>query len=155
MVWLIGQRAKIKGQLDRLRRLESTLPERIKAAEAEMAALDGVIPLHEVNIDPQIIKGRRPKRPSAAPHGAITKFILRRLRLANGKPIYTTEIALQFAREYDVDHRLLPHTEVMRRVKRRLCKLTEKGVVRRHHLTTVRGMGSWSLVADDQDEPQT
>ena len=64
MVWLIGQRARVKGQLDRLRRLQLTRPDRIKAAEAEMAALDIVIPLHEVKVDPQIIRGRRPKRPS-------------------------------------------------------------------------------------------
>ena len=58
MAWLIAQRARVKGQLDRLRRQQGTLPERIQTAEAELASLDAVIPLHEVNVDPSVIAGR-------------------------------------------------------------------------------------------------
>ena len=151
MVWLIGQRARIKGQLDRLRRLELTLPERIKAAEAEMAALDTVIPLHEVKVDPQIIQGRRAKRPPAAPHGAMTRFLLKRLRLAKGKPVFTAELAFRFAREHNVDLSVLTQAELMDRVGRRLGVLTSEGVVRRHHSTTTNGPGSWSLMPDDEN----
>ena len=79
MAWLIAQRARIKGRLDRLRRQEGALPERIKTAEAELASLDAVIPLHEVKVDPNVIKGRQPQRPKAAPHGSLTKFLLKRL----------------------------------------------------------------------------
>ncbi len=68
MAWLIAQRARVKGQLDRLRRQQDTLPERIKSAEAELASLDAVIPLHEVKVDPNLIKGRQPQQPKAAPH---------------------------------------------------------------------------------------
>ena len=59
MAWLIGQRAGVKGQLDRLRRLEGTLPERIKTAEAELASLDAVIPLHEAGLLGETNKKRR------------------------------------------------------------------------------------------------
>ena len=155
IAWLIGQRARFKGEIDRLKRLERTLPERIKAAEAKMAALDVIIPFHEVKVDPQIIKGRRPKCRSAAPHGSITRFLLGQMRLAKGKPIYTTELALKFARDFNVDYSLIPHTLLMDRLKSRLVGLVNKGIVRRHHSTTARGMGSWSLVDDDQDEPRT
>lgn len=148
MAWLIGQRARIKGQLDRLWRLAATLPERIKAAETEMASLDAVIPLHEVKVDPQIIRGRRAKRPNAAAYGAMTKFLLKQLRMSAGQPIYTSELTLQFAREHAVDFSLLPQAELMDRVSKRLRVLTDQGVVRRHHTTTTTDLGSWSLVMD-------
>ena len=151
MAWLIAQRARIKGQLDRLRRQQSTLPERIKTAEAELASLDAVIPLHEVKIDPNVIVGRQPQRPKAAPHGALTKFLLKRLRQAAGKPVYTTEIALQFAREHEVDLGLLTQADLMDRVGKRLGVLTAMGMVRRHHPTATTGLGSWSLVMDDHE----
>ena len=148
MAWLIAQRARIKGQLDRLRRQQGTLPERIKTAEAELASLDAVIPLHEIKIDPSVIVGRKPQRPKAAPHGALTKFLLKRLRQAAGKPIYTTELALQFAREHEVDLSLLTQADLMDRVGKRLGVLTTMGVVCRHHPTATTSLGSWSLVMD-------
>lgn len=151
--WLITQRARFKGEIDRLQRLERTLPERIRVAEAKLAALDTVIPFHEVKVDPQIIKGRRPKRPSAAPYGAITKFMLGELKLAEGKPMYTKEIVLKFARQFDIDHSVVSHTDLMLRLKARLCSLVNQGIVRRHHSTTMAsGWGSWSLVDDDRDK---
>lgn len=73
----------------------------------------------------------------------MTKFLLKRLRLAKGKPVFTSELALRFARDHDVDLSLVTRAELMDRVGRRLCVMT----------TT--GMGSWSLVADNQDELQT
>ena len=149
MSWLIAQRARVKGRLDRLRRQEGGLPELIKTAEAELASLDAVIPLHEVKVDPNVIKGRQPQRPKAAPHGAITRFLLKRLRQAAGKPIYTVELALQFAREHEVDLVLLTQADLMDRVKKRLGVLAVQGIVRRHHDIATTNLGSWSLVMDD------
>ena len=85
----------------------------------------------------------------------MTKFLLKRLRLAKGKPVFTSELALRFARDHDVDLSLVTRAELMDRVGRRLCFMTAEGVVRRHHSPTTTGMGSWSLVADNQDELQT
>ena len=149
MVWLIGHRAKIKGQLDRLKRMQGTLPDKIRAAEAELAAIDAVIPLHEVKVDPGVIKGVKPKGPAAAAHGVLTRFLLKQLRVAAGKPLYTTELALNFARERAIDPAILGHAEIMDRVGKRLRVLTAKGLVCRHHAKETRGMGQWSLVDED------
>lgn len=140
MAWLIAQRARVKGQLDRLRRHEGALPERIKTTEGELACLDAVIPLHEIRVDPKVIKGRQPQRPKAAPHCALTKFLLKRLRQAAGKPIYTTELALQFAREHEVDLGLLTQADLMDRVGKRLGLLTAMGIVRRHQRTSASSL---------------
>ena len=152
MAWLIGHRAKIKGQLDRLKRLQSTLPEKIRAAEADLAAIDAVIPFHEVKVDPLVIHGVRAKRPPIAAHGVLTRFLLRQLRIAAGKPLYTAELALQFGRENAIDASTLVHADLMDRVKKRLGVLTTQGLVRRHHAHESRNMGTWSLVVED-DEP--
>jgi hypothetical protein len=59
MAWLIRERATARGVLDRLQKLEKNLPEQIKAAQAKIDALDSVIPLHDVPVDPTAIKGTR------------------------------------------------------------------------------------------------
>lgn len=63
MAWLIGQRAKLRGQLDRYRAQEAALPEKIRILEYELASLDAVIPLHAVKVDASAIIGKRPNRP--------------------------------------------------------------------------------------------
>lgn len=153
MAWLIGQRASVKGQLDRLRRQPGTPPERIRSAEAELASLDAIIPLHEVKVDPKAIRGRRANRPAATPHGAMSKCLLKQLRLAAGKPICTSTLALQFAREHAVDFSVLTQAEMMDRVSQRLQALTDQGMVRRHHDTATTDLRLWSLALDEQ-EPQ-
>jgi len=69
MAWLIGQRSRIQGRIDRWKGQLDGLPEKIKAAKAELAALDAVVPLHEVQVDPQKIKGRRPHGPRTGQSG--------------------------------------------------------------------------------------
>lgn len=63
----------------------------------------------------------------------MTRFLLKRLRLAKCKPVFTSELARRFARDHDVDLSLVTRAELMDRVGRRLCVLTTEGVVRRYH----------------------
>lgn len=149
MAWLIGQRARLKGQLDRLKRVQQALPDQITALEKELAALDAVIPLHEVKVDPTVIKGCAPHRPAIAASGELTRFLLRVLREAGGKPLYTTEIAMRFAREQNIRLDQLPLADLMDRVKKRLGVLAKKGLIKRHHELKTREPGMWSLVNDD------
>lgn len=151
MAWLIAQRARVKGRLDRLQRQQGAPPELIRAAEAELASLDALILLHEVKVDPSVIRGRRAKRPAAAAHGAMTKCLLEQLRLAAGKPICTSALSLQFARQHAVDFSVLSQAELMDRVSMRLLALTDQGRVRRKHDTATKDLGSWSLVLDEHE----
>jgi hypothetical protein len=146
MAWLIGKRARIKGQLDRLKRIQSALPDQIAELEGELMALDAVIPLHEVRVDPKVIKGCAPKGPTIAAHGELTRFLLRVLREARGEPLYTAEIAMRFAREHQIQFDQMPSAELMDRIGKRLGVLVQKGLVRRHHKLRTRGPGLWSLM---------
>src|SRR5574343_872315 len=72
MAWLIRKRSLLKGQIDRLSKMQADIPDKISALQEELDAIDAVIPLHEVPVEPKVIKGRRPKRPALAKHGELT-----------------------------------------------------------------------------------
>lgn len=151
MVWLIAQRGRLRGQLDRYRRQQQALPEKIQRLELELACLDAVIPLHEVQVDPQVIVGVRPRRAPVAAYGELTRCLLRTLREAENKPVTTIELALRFSRQHLDDATQVSHAELMDRVGRRLRTLMAQGVVRRCHPAATTGHGSWTLVLDAEE----
>lgn len=152
MAWLIRVRQIHKGRLDKFMALQAKLPEQIAQAEQELAAIDAVIPFHEIQVDPNSIEGRRPRRKSLASHGQLTKLIVRCLKAANGKPVRTPEIAYFFAREAGVDPNQMKSRDLVLRVRNRLRAMCKLGIVRRHHPLKTEDMGSWSLVVDQSDD---
>lgn len=148
MAWLIRTRQIQKGRLDKLLKLQRELPEQIANTERELAAIDAVIPFHEVKVEPATIEGRRAKKKSLAPRGQMTREIIRCLKAADGKPVCTPEIAHCFAREVGLDIHQIQLGELMDRVRTRLKALCALGMVRRHHSQDTVKMGSWSLVID-------
>ena len=75
LAWLIRRRAVAKGKLDRHLNEFERLPVTIAQDQAEIASLDMVISMHEVVVDPQVIKGLRKKSPHLAAYGAMSKAI--------------------------------------------------------------------------------
>lgn len=80
MAWLIGKRSLIKGQIDRLSKMQADIPDKVKALQKELDALDVVIPLHEVRVDPKVIAGSKPKGSALTQYGQLTRLLLRRTR---------------------------------------------------------------------------
>lgn len=152
MAWLIKKRSMIKGQIDRLSKMQSDIPDKIKALQEELDALDAVIPLHDVPVDPKVIKGRKPKGPSLGQYGELTRFLLNRLREANGQWLYTSELAAEFVRLHNVDLNEIKMPDVMDRVAKRLGVLEREGDVRRHHERATQDLGRWSLVVEEYGE---
>jgi hypothetical protein len=152
MAWLIRKRSVLKGQIDRLSKMQADIPDKIKALQNELDALDAVIPLHEVPVDPQVIKGRRPKGPALAQHGELTRFLLNRLREAGDQGLYTSELAAEFVRLHNVDLSQVKMAVVMDRVKKRLGALEREGDVRRHHELATQNLGRWSLAGESEDQ---
>jgi len=151
MAWLIAQRARIRGQIERYQRQQETLPEKIQRLELELACLDQVIPFHRVKVDPQAIVGVRPMQKRAAAYGDLNKSLLRSLREAAGEPVSTAELGLQFARLCRVDLNAIGRAELMDRVRKRLAALVKAGVVRRCHPVATTDHGSWALVLDTDE----
>ena len=118
-------------------------PALIQALKATVNALDIVIPMHAVVVDPSAIKGTRHKAKSVLPHGVITRGILACLKNASGAPAGTIEIALIIAKQADVV--FSKRNGLLRAVSKRLNALAEKGTVVRHHNPVTVDYGSWSL----------
>lgn len=149
MSWLIGERSRIKGQLDRCRKQFDELPAKMANLEFLLASIDVVIPMHEVKVDPTVIVGRKPRRPSPVPYGSVTRFLLKALKEAKGKPVYTTELAFRFAREQRIDLLVTSPSDLTDRIGSRLRDLVNKGLVRKHPSGKQRTPFGWSMVTDD------
>jgi len=154
MAWLIRQRAFLKGQIDQCEKQLGNLPRRIVDLQHQLDALDTVIPRHEVKVDPKAIKGSRPKAPAMFPYGVATKSILRTLRQANGKPVFTMELALQLLRDSGLNRNDVRLPDVMDVVGKRLRVFAEKGLVQAHRTENNRDHVSWSPVEDEEIESE-
>lgn len=152
MAWLIKQRARLQGKIDILQKKFDSIPSEIAELQEVLRSLDRTFPLHEVQVEPSEIEGRRPKRAALAPHGALTKHILTQLREASG-PLYTAEIGLSFARAFSIDLSKVSQAELADAVLKRLQVLVKRGVVQRHHEKETTRQGSWSLVLDEVEDP--
>lgn len=152
MAWLIGHRAKLKGQLDKAQTLLEELPVRIEGLQNELRAIDAVIPHHRVKVDPEIIQGKRLYAPRILGGGTMTREILRALREATPSCLFTSEIAFRVARRAGVDIVEVGEAQLMDRIGRRLRALAQHRVVVRHHPTSTRAQGSWSLASSNFTE---
>ena len=99
MAWLILKRGSLQGQIDRLEKQVRETPQKLKVLRVEIAALDIVIPMHEVVVDPAAIKSRRARGKATLPYGVMSRAIYecQRLaaRLAGYKPVNKTVHDLQ------------------------------------------------------------
>lgn len=150
MAWLIRRRSTIKGRIERLEKTLAQIPEEIANLLRELAALDIVIPLHEVAVDPVAIVGRRPRKPNMLPWGNMTRHILNYLRAADG-PLYTDDIALHVAKLEKLDLDNFSRRKLIRRISSRLKTLTSDGIVKRHHPEQTFKIGRWSLRVPSDD----
>lgn len=150
MAWLIRKRSVVRGKIERLEKTLLQLPVEIATLKQNLDALDAVIPLHEVVVDPLAIVGRRPRRRNVLPWGNMTRHILNYLR-TEGRPLYSADIAMHVAKLENVDFTKFSKAWFSRRVGRQLKSLASKGLLERHHPSKTSAMGLWSLRADLDD----
>jgi hypothetical protein len=162
MAWLIEKRRSLKGQVDRVRRQlaeaqrkVAELPRQLVALETDLAHLDGVFKLHDVEVQPSGIKGKQTRRKALLPYGVLTKQILKILREAD-KPVLTSVIAAGVDASLDEPLGWRHSAYLRHRTSRRLKDLVADGAVRRHHVTVpgTQDEGSWSLVRQVNPETQ-
>jgi hypothetical protein len=148
MAWLIRESAKLKGRIAYLEKQQAEIPARLEAFRAQLRALEAVIPLHDVEVDPAVIQPRRPKRKSVTAYGGMTRAIYEFLReRRDATPPCTTEVALYISKTCGIAWSTATKVEFVKRVSKRLCALAAAGEVLRHHDIT-RGAneeGRWSL----------
>jgi len=154
LAWLIRQRAALKGRIDKIQRALDALPRELVELQQRLAALDAVIPLHEVQIDPTRIRGSAPRGPALLPPGVLTREILRFLREAQGEPRYTSEIAMYVARQAGLGMAKVRKPDLIGRVGDRLKKLRASGLLTSQHDQAGNREGMWQLVEDEADQAE-
>jgi hypothetical protein len=133
--------------MDKLQAVLTDAPGQLVRYQAELDALDAVIPLHEVVVDPSVIKGKRPKNPNMLPWGNTKRHILNLTREEN-RPLFSDEIALHVARMEKIDFEAIPRKQFFRRIGKTLNNLFATGVLVRHHPLQTKDAGLWSLRND-------
>lgn len=149
--WLIKERSRLKGRIDRLEQLAQQIPLELETLSQQLRSLDAVFPLHEIKVEPSVIKGKRKFAPRFLPHGAITRGIYECLREnSDNKPLYTTEIALFIARRNNLDVASVGKEKLVAHVRYRLKVLASRGEILRGHEVYVgnREEGRWCLPPD-------
>ena len=121
------------------------LPKKVSAFEAELKALDAVIPLHEVKVDPTVIAGKRIHAPRIAPNGALTAFLLRTLKESAGEPVNSRVLTHNFMLEQSIEMTKANLNRAGQAVKNRLKNLEKEKVAVRHHAPKSNDFGIWSL----------
>lgn len=148
MAWLIRERARIKGRIDRLQQLAERIPLELEGLSQQLRSIDAVFPLHEVKVEPSVIKGRRKRAPNLLPSGAMTRGIYECLRETSSHgPVYSTEVMLFIARMNSLDIKSIGQEKLLSQVSKRLRALAKIGeVVRCHEIYSGnREEGRWCL----------
>lgn len=148
--WLVDKRARLVQEIRRTEieagSIGLELEKRCDALRRDLAALDRVLSLHEIAIDPESIppiNGQRGRR--TFPHSYLTRNIITCLRLANGSWCSTLEIALFVATTANLDIESAGFSEVRISTRYRLKNLHAAGRVIRRHEGRRNTENYWSL----------
>lgn len=152
MAWLIRERAMLKGRIDALEKRLQEIPRELVELRGQLAALDAVIPRHEVRVEPSKIVGIHKTSPPILPYGVMTKAVLKCLR-ESGRPLSTSTIMAHLCVVTGFELTNANRAMVMERLRYRLKTLVNRGVLRRHHSmkTGENAEGRWSLAVDEEE----
>jgi hypothetical protein len=150
--YLLKERARIRGILDKRLKLVASLPAEICKLMDSLASLDIVIPLHEIKVEPHKIEGKKPMGPRLfAKQGEFTRRVIECLKEAKGQR-YTWEITMHVCRTAGIEVTADNRVRVAKLFKKRLQHLANQGLVRKHHRIGpgLSEEGIWSLVVDEE-----
>ena len=151
--WLVVRRARLLARAKQLQKLADAGRRRSNEYDAEqeqvrrdIAALDHVLSLHEIRIDPEIIQPKKTQENSRLlPWNHLTRSILTCLRQANGEWCSTTQIVVFVAAKAMREIDETTHSVLRLNVRSRLRKLRIAGRVVRRHKGNTGYEGYWAL----------
>ncbi|HUA80422.1 MAG TPA: hypothetical protein VL997_08630 [Dyella sp.] len=137
--WLISKRSRISGALLKIEAERIKLRDRLHALDlraevlhAHLSALDQTFGLHEISMDPKIVRPIRPHaRRRLLPYGQTGRVILQELR-SDGGWLSTTEVVVRVFNHFpNIDTSDYDVTRLC--IRKRLGKLSRNGLVERHN----------------------
>jgi len=158
--WLVDRRARtLAKRTEQMRRAEmstheaSRLVEVAASLQADLDSIDRVLSLHEIAVDPSIIRPRRTPQGMLLPYGKVTRAIYACLRAANGEWRSTTEV-LAFVTQRQglaITSESYAHARLV--VRRRLKAMVAAGKIRRRHEGRTHLEGYWALLERPNARP--
>jgi len=176
--WLIDKRARLLGEINKLENsygkkledakkqiivaenslehakrelayVESAVPMIIESLRKDLQGVDNTLGLHEIQINPDIIPPIRPQDAAlSSNHGAMTRAIFERLRLAGGQSVSTFEFTDYVAIAIGLELTDNNYQEFRKRISWRLKKLCSEGKIQRLHQVKGAIVGEW-ILSDD------
>lgn len=123
-------------------------PARIKLMEQDLAAVDNAIRLHEIDIDPELLRPiETQEKGRVFSHGELTRLILQALKYADGSTLNTTEIALIVAQNSGLEFSTEDLQSLRLSVRYRLKNLVLTGDVQRMPTAKTSRDGRWAAKA--------
>lgn len=155
--WLVDRRARLLARARQLSTQADHDRQRAAGRDAEraqvlrdIAALDQVLSMHEIQIDPEIIRPKKAQNSERLfPWNHLTRNILACLRQTEGEWCSTTKIVVFVAAKAtkQIDETL--HGVLRLSIRSRLRKLHAAGRVIRRHARTTHHEGYWALPPSD------
>lgn len=176
--WLIDKRARLLGEINKLEKshdkmledakkqiitaenslehakrklafAESAVPMMIESMRNDLQAVDNTLGLHEIQINPDIIPPIRTQDSERhSDHGAMTRAIFERLKLAGGQSVSTFEFTDYVAIAIGLDLTENNYQEFRKKLSWRLKNLCTEGKIRRLHQAKGAIVGRWALSDD-------
>ena len=155
--WLVDRRARLLARAKQLNKQADAGRQRAADCDAEqeqvrrdIAALDRVLSLHEIRIDPEFIQPKKTQEAERLlPWNHLTRNILACLRRANGEWCSTTHIVMFVAEKAKKDIDETTYAILRLSIRSRLRKLRVAGKVIRRHAGNTGYEGYWALPPAD------
>ncbi len=148
--WLVDRRARVAGEIKKIEQLLARcqkLTNELSQLKGLLASLDETLGLHDIKIDPDNIKPIRSHEVRInLPHGELIRSVLTCLRLNEGSPVSTDDIAAFVAARYaDLNAEPVDFIKLRTSVRYCLKNQCKTGLVRRHHQGKIFKKGWWSI----------
>lgn len=155
--WLIDRRARVAGEIARIEASLAKcqrLAEELKPLKDLLESVDQTLSLHDIAIDVSQIPLIRSKSVRVnLPYGAVTHAILTCLKVNDGMPVTTDEVATFVAvRNIDLTSDPCSMHELREAVRRRLKDMCRLGMIGRRHKALGNETGQWVLKESAEDE---
>ena len=148
MGWLIRQRARIQGDIERKQRRIKRHRQEVSVLKQQLRAVDVVVRAHEVEVNPQAVKAIKPQRPRVGPHGELGRFLISKLKAANGANVPATELAIGYSKHLNMEVTMINLKDMRSRVRWRLKDMAAEGRVVARHVADANGRiieGYWAF----------
>ena len=128
----------------RLLRVQSLRPQHLAVLQQNLTAIDNAMGQHEVMIDTDLIRPLKGQENAwLLPHGAMSRFILRALREADGEILCTNEVALFVAEEGKLNIDPEDFRSFKIAIRRRMRALHVAGLLKRVEAGRKRSDSRW------------